>query len=169
MNVLGDWTVDVCVLKYSDHDFETSLNCQHFILSFIKKNFYKKKEQFICVDKSGKILDSYKKHVNMKNPSDIIGKWLSSLCRYRTKIRVLYPDLNRKQKKKLLELGFHDDDLIYVEVANVSQKKRIVSVDTDFGCNPKKEKNRVDIREFINEQIGVSIYTPNEASEILKR
>lgn len=152
---MGDWVVDVCILDNVDKVGESALACVTFLYLQEINN------EFVCLDTNGVILSIYESHVNLHNPSDFVGKWWKAVQR-RGLIRDIFASLPKKQEYTLLELKFHDDDLIFVKVAFNSVSKRIVSVDSDFGCNPSSPKNREDIKKVL-ESFKIRAYTPDEA------
>ncbi len=158
---MGDWVVDICILDTIKKEEELVLECITFL--FLQSD----KKEYICLDSDGEILSLYESHVNLYNPSDIIGKWWKKIQR-RGLVRDVFGRLPHDLKNELLKLKFHDDDLIFVKVARGSLNKRIVSINSDFGCNFSSPKNRQDIKEFLK-SFGILCLTPEEAIDDLKK
>lgn len=158
---MKDWVVDVCILENVEKREESSLSCVTFLY------LQSKKKEFICLDSDGEILSIYESHVNLHNPSDLVGRWWK-LVTHNDLARVIYAQLPKKVEDALLEMKFHDDDLIFVRVASKSRSKRIVSVNSDFGCCPASQKNREDVKRYL-ESLKIHTHTPEEALNDLSR
>lgn len=152
---MGDWTVDICILRCIEAKGELVMECITFLELQIKKN------EYICLDTDNEILDKYESSVNLHNPSDIIGKWWKKIG-HRGLVRDIFRGMPNDLREELSRMKFHDDDILYVEVAKQSLSKRIVSFDSDFGCCPLHEKNRGDIKELL-ESFEVHCFDPEEA------
>jgi hypothetical protein len=152
---LGDWVIDVCILDTVEKKEEPAMACVTFLYLQIRYN------EHVCLDNDGVIVSVYESNVNLHDPSDLVGKWWKTVQR-RGLVRDIFAHLPRKKADDLLRIGFHDDDLIFVRVAFRSVSKRIVSLDSDFGCNPSSPKNREDIKRLL-ESCEVHTCTPEEA------
>lgn len=117
----------------------------------------------VCIDDKQKVLDFYNRLVDYRDPSDFIGRWLKAI-QLQEKLKIVKPKITRKIKSELFQLKFHDDDLIYVGIAYASIEKKIISGDSDFGCNPRSAKNREDIKDCL-EKHGLTALTPLEVIE----
>ena len=122
---MGDWVIDVCVLDNVDKVEENGLECIGFLCECIRK------KERICIDNNGEIIRLYKNRVNINNPASIIGRWWKKI-QLNSLMSIIFPGLENRIRESLCIKGFHDDDLIYVEVANKSRNRRIVSVNSDF-------------------------------------
>ncbi len=158
---MKDWVVDVCILDTVEKIEESALSCVAFLY------LQSKKREFICLDSDGEILSLYESHVNLHNPSDLIGRWWK-LVTHNDLARIIYAQLPKKVEDALLGMEFHNDDLIFVRVASKSRSKRIVSVNSDFGCSPASQKNREDVKKFL-ESLKIHTHTPEEAISDLSK
>lgn len=152
--------MDVCVLDTVEKVGASAMSCVTFLHLQTRSN------EYVCLDNDGTILSVYESHVNLHDPSDFVGIWWKTIQR-RGLIRDIFAYLPKKQVNALLKLGFHDDDLIFVRVAFKSVSKRIVSINSDFGCNPSSPKNREDIKELL-ESFEIHTVTPEEAITVPK-
>ncbi len=147
--------IDVCILENIGNMEESAIPCSAFL--YLQMDKY----EHICLDADGIIFSVYESHVDLHNPSDPVGKWWKFIC-HNNLIRNIFAHLPKKRENVLLELKFHKNDLVFVKVAFKSVSKRIVSLDSDFGCNPSSPKNREDIKELL-ESFGIHTLTPEEA------
>lgn len=153
--------VDVCILDTVEKKEESAMSCVSFLYLQIRNN------EYVCLDNNNIILSVYGSHVNLYDPSDFVGIWWKTIQR-RGLVRDIFAHLPKKREDALLELGFHDDDLIFVKVAFKSVSKRIVSLDSDFGCNPSSPKNREDVKRLL-ESFAICTLTPDEAITTLSK
>lgn len=139
----------------------------HYCVSFIEAFLLEKKCQ-LCVDGKGTIVGWYENIANKnRGPSDIVKRWWESV-QIKGKLKYVKPRITNAMKGKLKKMKFHDDDYIWVEVANVSISKRIVSGDSDFGCNPNSpKKNREDVRDYLKKH-GILAMPPQEALRLFQ-
>jgi hypothetical protein len=155
-----DWVVDVCVLDTVEKVEEPALACVTFLHLQTVNN------EGICLDNDGVILSTYESHVDLHNPSDFVGKWWKAV-QHGNLVRFIFSHVPKTMEENLLKLKFHDDDIIFVRVAFASLSKRIVSLDSDFGCNPASSRNRDDIKELLG-TYRITTLTPAEAVTSLR-
>jgi len=155
-----DCTIDVWILKTVKAGGEDYHNCVLFLEMIIETRCK------VCVDNQGELLESYNKLVDYRNPADFIGRWWKHMQR---NLKIVWPKLPTKIHNELSTLRFDEDDLIYVEIANASIDRKIVTGDSDFGCNPRSQKNREDIKSYLKNQLDVTPLTPEEAKNELFR
>ncbi len=88
-----------------------------------------RKEHFIALDPKGEIRREYERNLKGKTAA---GKWLADII---GKNRVIF---TRKQLPKtdedqlINDLGFHNDDLKFVEVAHRTKDKLLATEDSDY-------------------------------------
>lgn len=156
---MSHWTVDVCILEAAEKgdDDDRTFNCAEFIYKFARTKDY------ICIDVEGVMVELYKKRVNIHNPSTSVGKWWKKM-QHNNRIFIAYTNLNKRIIDKLEEMGFDEDDLIYIKVAKNTPDRRLVSIDSDFGCRPESDRNRDDIKKYLeSDAVSIRVFTPLEA------
>lgn len=157
---MNDCTIDVWVLKTIRCCGDEYHNCTLFleILLYCKCK--------VCIDNEGIIFNYYNDLVDWKNPSDLIGQWWKTI--QLRNLKPVEPRITDGMHRDLLKLKFDQDDLIYVEVANSSIDKNIITGDSDFGCNPISPKNKNEIKIYLKEN-RINAITPKEAvDELIK-
>ena len=155
---MNDCTIDVWVLKVIREGGDDYNACLLFMATFL----YEEKCQ-VCVDTEGVVAGWYDKIAYRKTDlTDVLKRWW---CTIQADLRVkpVRPRITKRMRCNLKKMVFHDDDYIWVGVANASTDKRIVSGDSDFGCNPDSpRKNRKDVRNYL-EKHGIRPMRPKEA------
>ena len=156
---MNDCTIDVWVLKTircCGYDYP---NCKLFIEILLDCNCK------VCIDNKGVIFNYYTRLIDWKNLSDLIGRWWKTI--QLRNLKRVKPRIEDEMYRDLLKLKFHQDDLIYVAVANSSIDKNIITGDSDFGCNPISSKNRNDIKIYLKDKQSINAITPKEAADEL--
>lgn len=160
---MNDCTIDEWVLKSIrevGNDFHT---CVLFIEEFLEEE-----KCLICVDQRGVITRLYNRIADRNtDKSDVVKQWWGTIQAL-WRVKYVKPRITKEMREHLENMVFDTDDYIWVEVANASIDKRIVSGDKDFGCNPNSQKNREDIRNYLR-QHGIHAMLPREALQLLQK
>ncbi|NJE55407.1 hypothetical protein [Thermococcus sp. 21S9] len=161
MSTQKEWVIDTNVLVKANM-FSKSKNidneyyaCFQFLSMFMDKD-----NQILCVDDEGIILNEYMKNVNLHFDSFISAFWKIVVERQQ---RISYKNIRgvpRKIEKTLMDLKFDQDDIIFVKVSYVSKDKRIVTTDQGEGDYDEK------VCSYL-ESIGIAVYDPTKAKEII--
>jgi len=158
---MNDCTIDYWVLKTIRCCGDDYHNCTLFLEILLYCNCK------VCIDDEGTICAYYNNLIDYKNPSDIIGRWWKTV--QLRSLKPVKPRITNRMHRELLKLQFDQDDLIYVAIANSSIDKKIISGDSDFGCNPISQKNRTDIKMYLKNIHRIVAITPKEAvTELIK-
>ncbi|MGM0882444.1 MAG: hypothetical protein ACQEXQ_15570 [Bacillota bacterium] len=121
--------------------------------------FYNRKAQLLPLDYEGVVMKEYRD--NMKD-DPLFQKWFVHL-QNSNQIQYVNGTLDLKIRKKLLELGFHEEtDQTFVAVS-LNSGKIIVTEDSDYGKG-KEEKaiEKQAVLDYLTVKLGLEVYDVNE-------
>ncbi|MCA0757017.1 hypothetical protein KP806_18305 [Paenibacillus sp. N4] len=133
------------------------------LLTFLN-TFYNRKSQVLPVDYSDVVMKEYRD--NMKD-DPLFQKWFVHM---QTNNQIQYVDgnLDQKVRKRLLELGFHEEtDQTFVAVT-LNSGGVIVTEDSDYGKG-KEEKaaEKQKVLNYLTEELGLQVYDVNEICSMI--
>lgn len=124
----------------------------------------------ISVDNKGEIFSKYKEKKIMREYSDghrFLEIFWKHMIKEEGKIMHIEPFIEEQHKEQLLYLGFKRNDMIFVEVANNTADKTIITIDSDFGIELKNQRKHPRIKRFLETKLNVQALTPIDAKQIL--
>lgn len=137
---------------------EQATLCTQIIFTIISNDDYS-----FALDTNGLILDEYKRNLNSyENPhTKLIQEYIEKQLRQKDGLSFYIP-IDKSKIEELEEMGFHDDDIIFLRIAPLSDLQTVASCDGDSFHDE-------DYKDWIENEFDfdVDIVTIEEAKSIL--
>jgi len=153
--------LDTNILIYAARgDSQVAIDCLHIITNLKKNDSLQ-----IAVDNEGYILEEYKANLkSRKNPlSNTIEEFIKSEV-YKSQGQrsiVSCIPIRAREVEELLEMGFHDDDLIFARIAPRTDLEIVVSEDTRSFLED-------EYRNWLNENLDIIIKDADGMCEFIE-
>lgn len=123
-----------------------------------------KRMHYIALDDTEVIIEEYKRNkVFTFDTSELV---LSPFWKHmisKGKLVVKTPYLQRKHRNYLLQNGFDDTDLIFIEVANMTKDRVIITNDSDFGIADGQPAKHPQILGYLTNDVKIQIVSSERA------